>query len=241
MRASADLVSPERAYGAELGGQDAVARGDGGAGGGAGRGARNWWVHGAAIGVAVLVAAGVLVGMAVWSRSTGDEVVPAKGGGPAAVEATSAVLEATGTVTAPEDEEQDAATGDSGADEGESVEGLDTDAPPTPEQVSPSSGAIVGSSATLEWDAVRDPSGVSYIVEIQIWDADSQSYVSDASVEVVSTDYERSLSARAERWRLRALDGSGNKSAFSGWRTYGRLRAIPMETETTVTPQSGPD
>jgi hypothetical protein len=84
---------------------------------------------------------------------------------------------------------------------------------------------------TLVRDSVEHPSGVSYVVQVAGVDPQSESCVSDTTEEVVSTTFERSMTKR-ERG-ARAVDGTGNKSDYSGWRQYG--------VRVSVTPQITPE
>jgi RNA polymerase sigma factor (sigma-70 family) len=218
----ANLVSPENAYGAELSAR------------------RPWrWGHGVAVTVATLAAVGTLVAMLVWSSAIEDSRAPERLVPPTAAEQTATIpaLEATATEALPMPEES---PNENAADESAPTERLDTEPPPTPTLVSPAAGASVRRYVLLVWDSVEDPSGVSYVVQVQAWDAQSQSYVSDTTEEVVSTTLERSMTSNAERWRVRAVDGTGNKSDFSDWRQYGvRVSVTPQVTpETPLAPGS---
>ncbi len=137
--------------------------------------------------------------------------------------------EAAGQATSGEDgdgtagqtgDENGASGGDSGTPGGGEAGG-DTQAPPTPTQLSPASGAVIsGPDVTLEWQAVDDPSGVTYSIEIQQFLGGGAGYGNAQVVEGWSgTQYGLALSGMTQRWRVWAVDGAGNASAKSGWRT----------------------
>lgn len=95
----------------------------------------------------------------------------------------------------------------------------DTVAPSTPAQVSPSDGVQVeGDTATLEWSAVSDPSGVTYSVEIQYRAGGGVGFVEkEVKTGLTDTKYTYTMSGMMERWRVWAVDGVGNSSPKSEW------------------------
>ena len=211
----ANLASPEKAYGAELGAHTRVAT----------RG-RAWWTHGSAIAAGVLVAVATLAGMAAWSSSAGDSKVSAGSTPPGAtkwsfplrVPDATATEEAIKPIVPVHEHAADKPKADTA---GSASAGGDTKAPPTPLQRFPGDGAtITKKNVTLTWSSVEDSSGVTYVVEVQTWSPGAQAYLTGVAEKVDSTSYARTSTASTERWRVRAVDGAGNQSAFSGWNTY---------------------
>jgi hypothetical protein len=95
--------------------------------------------------------------------------------------------------------------------------------PSKPKQTSPSDGAVINSSRVyLRWSKSTDDSGdpVTYSFEIQ----DRASNGSYGKTQVISKLKSTSYSARVlyvrRRWRVWAVDASGNQSAKSGWHYY---------------------
>lgn len=106
------------------------------------------------------------------------------------------------------------------------VEPPDTDPPPVPPISSPTGGAALGcDKVTLDWNAVSDPSGIAeYRVQVEQevtlgnWDKVSGSPWSGLS----GTELELDLGCGGiYRWRVRAVDGAENESAFSAWAEFG--------------------
>lgn len=100
----------------------------------------------------------------------------------------------------------------------------DTVAPDTPRQVSPAHGTVVksGVTLTLSWEPVDDPSGVTYSVEVQQFDATSKSYRPLRTVTgIEGTTLAQTTGSNFQRWRVWAVDGAGNASASSDWWAYG--------------------
>jgi hypothetical protein len=102
----------------------------------------------------------------------------------------------------------------------------DTTPPPVPSTVSPTGGAVLAcDKVTLDWDGVSDPSGIAeYRVQVQQegtagnWDDVSGSPWNGLG----GTDLERDLGCGGVyRWRVKAVDGAGNESAFSAWAEFG--------------------
>jgi hypothetical protein len=100
----------------------------------------------------------------------------------------------------------------------------DTTSPPVPPIISPTDGAALAcEQVTLDWNAVSDPSGIAeYRVQVQQnaggWDDVSDSPWSGLS----GTELELDLDCGGiYRWRVKAVDGAGNESAFSAWADFG--------------------
>jgi RNA polymerase sigma-70 factor (ECF subfamily) len=119
-------------------------------------------------------------------------------------------------------------TADDAGSAPEAPEGMtiveDTEPPPTPGPTSPANGASVSwSGVTLRWDAVEDESGVTYVVEIQRGASVGGGIVYSPLTIVdglAGTSYTHRPVAPWERWRVWAMDGAGNASGKSAWRTY---------------------
>jgi hypothetical protein len=102
----------------------------------------------------------------------------------------------------------------------------DTTPPPVPPVVSPTGGAALAcDKVTLDWNGVSDPSGIAeYRVQVQQevtpgnWDDVSGSPWNGLS----GTELELDLDCGGVyRWRVKAVDGVGNESAFSAWAEFG--------------------
>lgn len=117
----------------------------------------------------------------------------------------------------------------------------DTQPPPTPALLSPASGAVIdGGKVKLSWQAVKDPSGVAYRVEIQHFDG--KSYAPLRTVDgLTATTLGHSMKSILERWRVTAIDGRGNASKPSAWWTISQPLTIvtPKTGLTLITPSSG--
>jgi hypothetical protein len=93
--------------------------------------------------------------------------------------------------------------------------------PPTPQLLSPESGASIGLwgnvKVPFDWSAVEDPSGVAYTLEI--------SQNSDFSTVILrkdnltQTEYtlsdQEALGRGKYYWRVKAVDGAGNESNWT--------------------------
>jgi hypothetical protein len=101
---------------------------------------------------------------------------------------------------------------------------VDHTPPATPLQIAPPDGTVTSaSSITLQWSAVKDYSGVTYYVEIEVGFMTGSAivYTHFATVEdLPSNTYEHTLSSLRERWRVWAVDGAGNASPKSPWSRY---------------------
>jgi len=119
----------------------------------------------------------------------------------------------------------------------------DTDAPPTPGIIYPAGGETVkGSSLTLRWKPVRDPSGTTYRVEVQSLDSKAGEYATTRRVEGIKTDeLTHTMSSTVERWRVTAVDGAGNMSKPSVWAKFAQAVAGVPSTKPTLTTVTLPD
>jgi len=102
----------------------------------------------------------------------------------------------------------------------------DNTPPPVPPIISPTGGDDLDcDKVTLDWNSVSDPSGIAeYRVQVEQevtpgnWDPVSGSPWTGLS----GTDLELDLGCGGVyRWRVRAVDGVGNKSDFSAWAEFG--------------------
>ena len=97
---------------------------------------------------------------------------------------------------------------------------VDTVAPIWPYRISPADGALVTSTPTFDWSDVSDLSGVTY--ELQIDDNTDYSSPVLSKTSLTASGYTltagEALPAGTYYWRVRAVDGAGNASAWrSGW------------------------
>ncbi len=130
-------------------------------------------------------------------------------------------LEALGTVTT-------TAQGDGG----------DTTPPPTPSPIYPGAGQVVESAGiTLRWGPVKDPSGVTYRVEVESFSENAGAYVSTVFADdIAGSELPHRMRSTRERWRVTAVDGAGNESAPSAWAKYARSTVtVPVTRPTTLT------
>jgi hypothetical protein len=97
---------------------------------------------------------------------------------------------------------------------------IDTTAPTAPTLVSPTNGATINTATpSLDWSDVTDPSGVSYRVQIDN-NSDFSSpevYVSGLAVSAYTTT---ALAQGTWYWRVKAVDGVGNESAWTAARNF---------------------
>jgi hypothetical protein len=94
---------------------------------------------------------------------------------------------------------------------------------------------VKGGKVKLKWEGVKDPSGVTYLVEIQHSDG-SSGYKSPEFVTGLSTPtLAHTMTSSLERWRVLAVDGRGNRSAPSGFWTLSRAPSAPKPSTTTST------
>lgn len=102
---------------------------------------------------------------------------------------------------------------------------VDNDPPPAPSLSSPSNGAEPDciSYIDLVWNAVSDPSGISgYKIEVQRHPGDNnwQTVSGSPFGETGTTKNIYVECGYTYRWRVRAIDGAGNQSAWSSWFTF---------------------
>ncbi len=94
---------------------------------------------------------------------------------------------------------------------------VDTNQPSTPSMVSPS-GYTNDTTPTFDWDDVTDTSGVTYSLQVD----DDSNFASPilSKTGLTSSDYTatsgEALSEDTYYWQVRAVDGAGNQSAWSG-------------------------
>jgi hypothetical protein len=95
---------------------------------------------------------------------------------------------------------------------------VDNTLPSVPALVSPGDGATTSSNPTLDWSDVTDASGVKYQVQV-----DDNSGFSSPLLDASSLTASQYIFAAGENlpagtyyWRVRAVDGAGNASAWSG-------------------------
>ena len=98
---------------------------------------------------------------------------------------------------------------------------VDTTPPATPATISPADGAVLGyfpRTVSLVWSAVSDPSGVTYRVDVQAngggWFGLPTRCPGAITGQMCSFDF---VGAQPGRWRVAAVDGAGNVSAYSAW------------------------
>jgi len=102
----------------------------------------------------------------------------------------------------------------------------DTQPPPVPEQAVPGPGLTIGCKAnqTLAWLPVSDESGIAeYRVKVQRHAGDNNWSSAPGSVFTGISGKQLSLPVECGwtyRWQVRAVDGEGNASAWSGWRQF---------------------
>jgi hypothetical protein len=102
----------------------------------------------------------------------------------------------------------------------------DTTAPDPPLQLKPLDGVTLTctSSVILRWEAPTDPSGISeYRVQVERHSGDFNWQPVSGSPFTGLTDTNLTLSVECGwtyRWRVKAIDGAGNSSTWSGWFTF---------------------
>lgn len=97
----------------------------------------------------------------------------------------------------------------------------DTTAPDTPEIKFPPNNYWLSESdpkVEIRWSAVKDPSGVSYVLEFSGWLGGGAGWTeAKRTVPVKRLYYQHALAGSKERYRVIAIDGAGNESAPSAW------------------------
>jgi hypothetical protein len=117
------------------------------------------------------------------------------------------------------------------AREGPAAPTPDVAPPPVPQTLSPATGTLFTHfprSTTLVWSAVNDPSApVTYRVHVQFCQgsaahpancADRPTYCPGVVTSTTCTF--NFVGGQPGRWRVRAVDATGNESAFSDWATF---------------------
>lgn len=103
----------------------------------------------------------------------------------------------------------------------------DTTPPAVPTILTPTEGQSFGNYPrimTMTWNAVDDPSGVTYRVSIQdqlpngTWEDDT-GYGCDGSITGTTCQF-NFVGMNPGRIRIQAVDGAGNASDFSAWRNF---------------------
>jgi hypothetical protein len=110
---------------------------------------------------------------------------------------------------------------------------MESTPPPPPQLLSPENGSRQGARPTFSWNAVSDPSGVSYTLQI----APDASFVTLLLEKrgLTQTEYglagEEALRATNSDapyyWRVRAVDGAENESNWAGVRSF-YVRYLPL-------------
>lgn len=122
--------------------------------------------------------------------------------------------------------------------------GGDTTPPPTPRLIHPLAGQVVASaSLTLQWEPVKDQSGVTYRVEVESFNENTGTWVATVYVEgITGSDLPHRMRSARERWRVTAIDGRGNESTPSDWAKYARstVTLTTLTTTTTTIPTTKP-
>jgi parallel beta-helix repeat protein len=113
---------------------------------------------------------------------------------------------------------------------------LDNTLPSMPVHLSPTSWKQVNSSATLDWSDVSDPSGVTY--QIRLYNS-SWSLVKEKTGLTSSACAMSSFGSLADGtyyWRVRAVDGAGNASAWTtswAFKLDNTLPSVPVHLSPT--------
>lgn len=114
----------------------------------------------------------------------------------------------------------------------------DTIAPSAPKALSPHDGATVPASdpnVTLRWSRVDDPSGVSYTLQTQQLLGGGAGWSNLTTIrEIDGLSRELTVESTHIRWRVWAVDGEGNASSKTAWRTITRLEPTSEPTPPTL-------
>jgi hypothetical protein len=110
---------------------------------------------------------------------------------------------------------------------------MESQAPPIPELISPENGVRQGSRPSFEWEAVSDPSGVTYSLQVAT-DSSFGTLVLNKDG-LTQSQYnlarEEGLPATGSEtpyyWRVRAVDGASNASDWSSPRSFF-VRFLPQ-------------
>jgi hypothetical protein len=98
---------------------------------------------------------------------------------------------------------------------------MDSTAPPVPNLTSPEdggrSGIVGGTTPTFRWSSVTDPSGVTYVLQVDTSSDFSQLVLekTDISGTRYTLTKAEALSGGEYYWRVKAVDGAFNESAWS--------------------------
>ena len=114
----------------------------------------------------------------------------------------------------------------------------DTIAPSAPKALSPHDGATVPASnpnVTLRWTQVHDPSGVGYTLQTQQFLGGGAGWSDPATIrEIDGLSRDVTVESTHVRWRVWAVDGEGNSSSKTAWRTITRLEPTSEPTPPTL-------
>jgi len=112
------------------------------------------------------------------------------------------------------------------ANVGEMAFTMEADPPPAPQLLLPANATRVSQTPQFSWDAVTDPSGVTYSFQVAS-DANFSEVVLNKSglsdTEYLVTEGERLAPAKKEapyHWRVRAIDRASNPGKWSGTGTF---------------------
>jgi hypothetical protein len=113
---------------------------------------------------------------------------------------------------------------------------LDTVPPPVPALVSPANWKKINNSATLDWSDVSDPSGVTYQIRLynSSWSLVQEKTGLTSSAYAVSSF--GSLADGTYYWKVRAMDGAGNASAWTtswAFKLDKTLPSVPVHLSPT--------
>lgn len=110
---------------------------------------------------------------------------------------------------------------------------MESQPPPVPELILPENGARQGSRPSFEWEAVADPSGVTYTLQIATDHSFSTLVLNKQGLTQAQYTLAREEglpatdSATPYYWRVRAVDGASNSSDWSSPRTFF-VRFLPQ-------------
>jgi predicted phage tail protein len=106
---------------------------------------------------------------------------------------------------------------------------LDSTPPPTPTLLTPADGAqLTNGTVDFDWSDVTDPNGVTYQIEIS----------PIGTFPTTASAYTTTLADGVYSWRVRALDGFGNASSWSPWRSFA-IETVAPPQPTLLAPADG--